>query len=436
MAMDTATFERMKEAQERYHATAMKIPGVHGTSIGLKSVGGKLTRKFAIVIHLTKKRPAAEVPPDERIPKQIDGFPTDVIEHEQPEPHDDGSKYRPVSGGAQLAVSNHYGTLGCIVTDRSDSAMCALSNKHVLLDPGQGVFQPKTDPVCDAIGWTKRSVLSTNVDGGISSLDRYDVGWSASILEIGNVAGSRTITWADLPCPVRKRGRTTGLRSGRMTSINYSGTRTDGWNFTNQQFILPDSGTFTEPGDSGSAVVDGAIKVVGLLWGGSPSHGASSPIDAVCAQLNIQVKAFAAAEEVQPPYSETVTGRLEALLRESSRGQSYWTAIRRHQLTVVHLFHKVPRLHALWLKLPQEELVDVVTKAIQKPDSKIPSKIGSEDTVAVLGQLRNALKRYVTDEELTQQIDALYRDLTENIGKSWRKALADKPVVSRRTAKV
>jgi hypothetical protein len=436
--MDNATFEKMKEAQQRYHSTAMNIPGVHGTSIGLKRVKGKLTRKFAIVIHLTKKRPAADVPANERIPKQIEGFPTDVIEHDQPEPHDDGGKYRPVQGGCQLAVSNHYGTLGCIVKDRSDSAMCALSNQHVLLGQGTGVFQPKTDPVCDAIGWTKRSVLSTNVDGGISSLDRYDVTSTAKIIDIGNVTGSRTLTWADLPCAVKKRGRTTGLRSGRITSINYNGQRTDGWNFTGQQFIQSDAGTFSEPGDSGSAVVDSAVKVVGLLWGGAlapGTYGASSPIEQVCSQLNVEVQVFTAAE-VQPAYSETLAGRLEALLLETSRGRDYWKAIQRHQLTVVHMFHQVPRLHAVWLKLPYEELVEAVTKAIRNPDSKIPSKIGSQDTVAVLGQLRSSLKRYVTDEALARQIDALYRDLTGNIGKSWRKALADKPVTSRRTVKV
>jgi hypothetical protein len=425
--MNNATFQKMAKAQERYHPTAMRIPGVHGTSVGLKRVDGELTREFAIVIHLTKKRSAKDVPPNERIPKEIEGFPTDVIEHDQPEPCSDGSKRRPVLGGAQLAIGSTYGTLGCIVKDSRYSTYYALSNYHVLF-PGNvaaaNVFQPKTDPVCDMIGNSKQGILTSYVDCAYCTLDSHGVTWTAQIIDLGGVTGSRTVTWADLPYAVKKRGRTTLLTTGRITSIYYSGRRTDGWVFQAQQYIETNGGNFSEPGDSGSVLVDNDVKVVGLLWGSAGSNGAASPIDSVRAALQIEVVKYNAAQDT--PYSETVTGKLEAVLCASERGKDYWRAYRRHNDRVVHMFHRAPRLYAIWLKLPQVKLVAIALKAIDNPDSKIPSKIGPFETTTVLGTLRRALKRCVTDdEEFRHQVDGLYRDLADNIGKSWRKALAD-----------
>lgn len=424
MPMNNATFEKMAKARERYHATAMRIPGVHGTSVGLKHVDGELTREFAIVIHLTKKRPAKDVPPNERIPKEIDGFPTDVIETDQPEPcAGDNNKLRPVLGGAQLAIASHYGTLGCIVKDSSGPTYYALSNQHVLTTVNAHVFQPKNES-CDKIGETKRAVLSPRVDGAICSLDSHGVTWTAQIIDLNGVTGSRTVTWADLPLAVKKRGRTTLLTTGRITNINYSGVRTDGWVFQEQQYIQSNGGNFDEPGDSGSALVDNDVKVVGLVWGMSGSNGVASPIDFVRSELSIEVVKYSAAQDT--PYSETVTGKLEAVLCASERGKDYWRAYRRHNDRVVHMFHRVPRLYAIWLKLPQVKLVAIALKAIDNPDSKIPSKIGPFETTTVLGTLRRALKHYATnDDELRHQIDAMYRDLADNIGKSWRQALAD-----------
>src|SRR5690349_11465933 len=180
--MDNATFEKMKAAQENFHRQAMNIPGVHGTSVGIKRRAGELTREFAICIHVDHKRPLADVPASERIPDEIDGFPTDVIEHAQPEPHEDGGKYRPVEGGIQLQVPAGYGTLGCVVRDKRDKSICALSNQHVLGSDGSGIYQPKSDTVCDKIGHTKRVVLSTTVDGGVSTLDSNGVTATAKIV--------------------------------------------------------------------------------------------------------------------------------------------------------------------------------------------------------------------------------------------------------------
>ena len=77
--MDDTTFEQMKQAKEYFHATVMTIPGVHGTSIGVKRTKGKPTGQLAICVHLTEKRTLSTIPPEEQIPLEVDGFPTDII---------------------------------------------------------------------------------------------------------------------------------------------------------------------------------------------------------------------------------------------------------------------------------------------------------------------------------------------------------------------
>src|SRR5690606_35105555 len=117
------------------------IPGVHGTSIGVKRVKGEPTGELAICVHLSRKLPRAAIPGEERIPFEVDGFPTDVIEHspiirceaqsERRAVYEDNSKYRPLIGGTKISAGYSFGTLGCIVR-KPDGSCYALSAAHVL----------------------------------------------------------------------------------------------------------------------------------------------------------------------------------------------------------------------------------------------------------------------------------------------------------------
>jgi hypothetical protein len=58
----------------------MAIPGVTGVAIGNKQAGGSDTGQRALVVFVAEKRD--DLPEDERIPPEIDGMPTDVVERE------------------------------------------------------------------------------------------------------------------------------------------------------------------------------------------------------------------------------------------------------------------------------------------------------------------------------------------------------------------
>ena len=104
-------------------------------------------------------------------------------------------------------------------------------------------------------------------------------------MNIGQVTGTAD-EFAGMP--VKKSGRTTGLTSGIVKAINgeieiaFAGERKA--IFQNQ--II--TGDMTEPGDSGSLLLDQQNRAVGLLCGGSQFVSVYNPIAVIIQNLNIK----------------------------------------------------------------------------------------------------------------------------------------------------
>src|SRR5438132_13428515 len=97
-------------AKEKAEADLLKLPGVTGVDIGYKEVGGKPTGIIAIRVLVEKKKPTPSA--KEKIPEQIEGHPTDVIERKfelhqmrarkavtELVPEADTTTYTPLKGG-------------------------------------------------------------------------------------------------------------------------------------------------------------------------------------------------------------------------------------------------------------------------------------------------------------------------------------------------
>ena len=56
----------------------LKHPGVLGVGHGWKITAGKPTQQYAVLIYVREKRSLAELPREQRIPKLLDGVPTDI----------------------------------------------------------------------------------------------------------------------------------------------------------------------------------------------------------------------------------------------------------------------------------------------------------------------------------------------------------------------
>ncbi|MHB1255072.1 MAG: chymotrypsin family serine protease [Dethiobacteraceae bacterium] len=112
----------------------------------------------------------------------------------------------------------------------------------------------------------------------------------SEVLEIGEISG---LANAELALWVKKSGRSTGYTTGRVAVIG--ATVNIGFSFGRsaqftQQIITSKMG---EAGDSGSLLLDGANRAVGLLFAGSAKATIFHPIADVLQALNIRLTTHA-----------------------------------------------------------------------------------------------------------------------------------------------
>ena len=303
--------------KERIEAQFLGAPGVTGVDVGYKEVGGQRTGQIAIRVHVAAK--TDDIPDDQRVPSEIDGVVTDVLERRYElhmltqqlldvAPQADTTHYATLQGGISMGPSRvingfiFAGTLGAIVIDNATNQHAALTNFHVAcvdntFSIGDRMVQPSRIDggvvPTDEFGSLARETLSANVDGAVISIDPGRSS-QCQIADIGLVRGT---TAATLGMAVRKRGRTTLLTYGSVDGLSLSvnidygdgiGVRT----LTNQISIAADTTRnplFSDHGDSGSVIVNDTGFVVGLLFAGTGTSTVANPIAAVLSELNISM---------------------------------------------------------------------------------------------------------------------------------------------------
>lgn len=313
----------IRQIKASVESDLLERPGVVGIDIGHKYVHGEKTENIAIRFFVEEKR---EVPANERIPSEIQGVQTDVIERKivlhprrvsvaELETKVDAGTYDPLQGGISIGTCRvvgscvFVGTLGAVVTDNATGDPMMLSNFHVMCvdnnwSVGDTIAQPSRvdggSCPTGVVGQLQRASLGGQVDCAVARITNRD--HICEIVEIGAVAGTADAT---IDMPVRKRGRTTELTFGEVDSIDLTvrvpfddpdcgiagvGTVT----FRNQIGIVVDasqSTQFGDGGDSGSVVVDSDRNVIGLYFAGSPdgTFGVANPIQAVLDALDVSI---------------------------------------------------------------------------------------------------------------------------------------------------
>jgi len=306
----------------------LAIPDVVAVGIGQKVTGGRHTGEPAIKVFVREKRPAAEVPPDELVPARIDGVLTDVEIGGDPVPiaapvdapgvfeppagelPRDETVYRPVTGGAQVTTvfSSGHGTGGCLLRDTaSPDAGYVLTCMHVVAaaDVGtvtKGVTQIGQPSGNDSVAKCCNDVVGTYAGGAYdadndAAVVRLNPGttWRPEIAGIGPVTGTHELTQDDIGVPgspyrVAKRGQLSRLTGGVVTALQATTTEAD-----NLIVVAPNpnpaAGTrtvfFAVEGDSGSALVNAANQVVGLVFSRDDAGNAHAyPIGHVLKRLS------------------------------------------------------------------------------------------------------------------------------------------------------
>ena len=327
----------VKRVKEMHTREVLDKPNVVGVGTGYKRLGDTVTDELAVIALVRDKLPEAGLAPAAKIPKTLEGVPTDVLQvgdlHALQSPRD---RWRPAPGGVSIG---HYqitaGTFGCVVRDQATGQRLILSNNHVMANsndasPGDPILQPgptdggqvsddtlaelerfcpiefNTEPgTCDiaqafaAFGNFIASLLGSSHQVDVfqnrpQALNLVDAAVARplqddqildEILNIGEITGT---TLPILGMSVRKSGRTTGTTSGTINvidttvDVNYGPGRTA--RFENQ--IV--TGPMSQGGDSGSCLVDAdSANAVGLLFAGSDQATIHNPIQAVLDCLEV-----------------------------------------------------------------------------------------------------------------------------------------------------
>jgi len=337
-----------RRKHSKFAEVLMKRRNVVACGVGYKVSHGKMTSEPSVIVSVTHKMPRNQLPDDEIIPSSLDDVPTDVVETGQIRALalDRRGRVRPLQPGISLAhVSGSAGTLSCLV--RRGSQIFALSNNHVLAllnagVSGDAVLQPGPadgGTLLDAIGTLADyiplhftdEVVSTPLPGDeppeeepqgcatlISGLfgaarqvsapttaepvvlntpaynyvdaalvDLADsVDFNPDIIDVGGPPLG--ITDPALGMRLIKSGRTTGLTQGAVIQFDVTvdvkyGDRTA--RFANQIMSTP----FSQPGDSGSLVLNYERSAVGLLFSGSEMVTVINPIVSVLKALKVDL---------------------------------------------------------------------------------------------------------------------------------------------------
>jgi hypothetical protein len=275
------------------------VGNVVGIGYGAKTVDGQLTADIALRVYVRTKLARRHLSPYELIPDEVNGCVTDVV------PVGDVVAFvRPVRGGASIGhPDTTAGTLGCLLRRDGDGDVYILSNNHVLANVNQAALG---DPILEpgpADGGTSPIAELADFEaiklwGGANEIDAA----IARVLHPGDVLPDIEVIGhvRNPPVPaalyqsVRKHGRTTKHTVGVISDLSADLwvrvlPQQQAW-FEGQLSVVGTGGQFSQPGDSGSLVVDGvSLAPVGLLFAGGRDQTFLNPIDPVLVRFDATI---------------------------------------------------------------------------------------------------------------------------------------------------
>ncbi|MBK8623024.1 MAG: hypothetical protein IPN79_15040 [Saprospiraceae bacterium] len=270
---------------QKYKSKIFGIPGVSGIAIGYKETNGQIQDQLAIIVFVLKK--SSHVEDKYRIPEQLDGFVTDILEKKfglELTSTDPFERFDDVFSGISITpedVPPPWGTLGCIIRSNGNAHVppgdYILTNQHVLwyADPNnpnstsRGVIQPgrANDPpppnyFCGNYIYGVKDPVS---DCAICTIAGTR-GWHNEVPNHPWRPGRRDlmgIAQAAVGDEVYKYGATTGNTRGVVRFIHYHDPILP---IQNSIYIEnPDASMWVAKGDSGSVLIRYADDfVVGL----------------------------------------------------------------------------------------------------------------------------------------------------------------------------
>ncbi len=311
---------RIAEVQDKHESELLGFENVVAVGASLKMTKGKPTKKWSLTVYVEKKLPTTEVPAASRVPAELAGVQTDVVEVGKIEALVFNARVRPALPGYSIGHHNiTAGTFGCLVrdirrcccrlekdcgctpmTEECSNDYLILSNNHVLAainsgKPGDLILQPGPfdGGVFPADGVATLDRFEPIVFGrsGYNVVDAAVARPTYSRNAISSIIGlviPRGINQAFVGGVVIKAGRTTQITMGRVLSVNATvvvGYGAPGAAQFRHQIITT---VMAAGGDSGSLLMDAGLNAVGLLFAGSSQITIHNHIADVEAALGVR----------------------------------------------------------------------------------------------------------------------------------------------------
>lgn len=448
MAKSLREIAAIKKAHQQ---ELFRIPGVSGVSVGRRSVGGELTDEIVIIVHVDEKRPLDDLPPEEVIPRSIEGIATDVRAHPRfrklaaAPPIENlysGGAFNPLIGGITIGVNlpggtTGAGTLGCFVSGAQGAGI--LTNEHVVGNStDNNVYQPLPGSKPSPVATVTTSILSGSlgVDAAYCALTANQ-SYLAEIYEMsGTIAGTYGVT--SLPTTVSKTGATTELTTGSINQLYWSTWSDDGIVMYDQLYIRSsNTNPFAQPGDSGSVTVNGSMQVNGLLWGGSADGitAAACPIQAVLDALSVSVITGTSSmnELPRPQRRSDIWAGAAAELEASARGRALLAQIRTLLPRARHIVHADLHLQGTWKLFHGGALLRELVQTIQARTRRYPDVVAGVNVLEAIARMEAVFEQYCPDAEVLEGVRAfiaLARQSTERTWTDLLAAIADDPAAA------
>ncbi len=413
-----AEHDRLVGLLDQATAELKKYPGVISVEIGIKETNKQLTKEAAFRVYVQQKTPQDQLAPDEKIPDEILGVKTDIIQQSALSQTSNDSKFRPIKGGIQIRNDKEEtGTLGCVVQRNSDNTYVALSNYHVMFaghsegDTGVKIGQPKISGVCcckcDVIGEILNKRKDAIMDCAICSL-KAGVTPTAFIRDLNGVGldgllfGSANAVFnAADPKTVFKVGANTDRTTGTIVSITHQSPSNPAKGVPlriRQILVKPDTGhpIFQGHGDSGAVLVSADNEVVGLMWGAYlvPTdslygYGVACPIADVIAAMNIRfpvgsietsaalMQPLAAMPQVVIGQSdgENLVDHLQVRLSQSEQGRALLSLVGQHSDEIINLINNNRAVTVTWHRKHGSTFLAALGRSVKIPTYQIPNEI-------------------------------------------------------------
>ncbi|MGI9068600.1 MAG: hypothetical protein ACR2HX_19630 [Pyrinomonadaceae bacterium] len=265
-----------------------------------------------------------------------------------------------------------------------------------------------------------------DIDAALIELDG-GLQYRAEIEDIGPIKGTHTYLKKDLdkllgaaPIRVRKRGAATRLTHGVVLAIDQFGEMRGALaadlphfhrQYSNVISILPDktfNATFSDRGDSGSAVVNEADEVIGILFGsGTETYvtpiaeiEAAFDLSVVTAEAKGQVNTVPATQghafsivEREPLFVDALRD-VERELTATPGGRELAEVGRRHAHEVVQLVNHNRRVGTVWRRNGGPEIVQTALTMAQTGEKDLPRQINGRPLADCLRKMQEILERY------------------------------------------